>query len=97
MEECVTRRYLPYVLVFCASVTALAQAPAGSSNSRPEDQVAQLERDWLAADGRGDADRLRQVIADDFIGGAPRWQLAQQGRHHPRKRTAWRFCRCNSG
>jgi hypothetical protein len=32
------------------------------------DQVAQLERDWLAADARGDAASLGKIVADDFIG-----------------------------
>lgn len=35
---------------------------------KPEQQVAQLERDWLAADAKGDTARLRQIIADDFMG-----------------------------
>ena len=45
-----------------------AQAQAAGSNSKPEDQVAKLERDWLAADGKGDTAALRRIIADDFIG-----------------------------
>jgi hypothetical protein len=45
-----------------------AQAQAAGSNRKPEDQVAQLERDWLAADGKGDTASLRRIIADDFIG-----------------------------
>ncbi len=36
--------------------------------STPADQVIQLERDWLAADGRGDVDALRRIISDNFIG-----------------------------
>ena len=48
--------------------TVFAQAPAPISTGNPEDQVAQVERDWLAADAKGDAGRLRQIIADDFIG-----------------------------
>ena len=30
--------------------------------------MTQLERDWLTADGKGDAASLRRIIADDFIG-----------------------------
>src|SRR5262249_36770748 len=40
------------------------------SNSKPEDQVLQLERDWLAADGKADTAALRHLVADDFMGGA---------------------------
>jgi len=57
------------VLIVCLGTTlSSAQAQAGGSNSKPEDQVAQLERDWLAADGKGDTASLRRIIADDFIG-----------------------------
>jgi ketosteroid isomerase-like protein len=35
---------------------------------KAEDQVAQLERDWLAADAKGDVASLRHLVADDFIG-----------------------------
>jgi hypothetical protein len=41
------------VLVIGISVTfGLAQQQATGSNNRPEDQVTQLERDWLAADAQ---------------------------------------------
>jgi len=54
----------------------LAQAQTAQSNtSKPEDQVTQLEHDWLAADANGDAARLRQIIADDFIGSSPSGSL----------------------
>jgi ketosteroid isomerase-like protein len=63
-------RFLVYFsLLVCLSATLIfGQAPAAPSNSKPEDQVTQLERDWLAADAKGDGGRLRQIIADDFIG-----------------------------
>jgi ketosteroid isomerase-like protein len=48
--------------LFCP---AQVQTAAGR---KAEDQIAQLERDWLAADAKGDAESLRQLIADDFIG-----------------------------
>jgi hypothetical protein len=57
------------VLVIGISVTfGLAQQQATGSNNRPEDQVTQLERDWLAADAKGDGASLRRIISDDFIG-----------------------------
>ena len=71
-------RYVTHILlVVCLSTTViLAQAQTAPSNtSKPEDQVAQLEHDWLAADANGDAARLRQIIADDFIGSSPNGSL----------------------
>ncbi|HEY7099858.1 MAG TPA: nuclear transport factor 2 family protein [Terriglobales bacterium] len=64
------RSMIRLLLAFCLSVaTILAHSQAAPSNaSRAEDQVAQLEHDWLTADAHGDTDRLRQIIADDFIG-----------------------------
>jgi ketosteroid isomerase-like protein len=60
-------RYL--TVLICLSVAmSFAQQLAGRSDSKPEDQVAQLERDWLAADSKGDATLLRHLISDDFIG-----------------------------
>jgi ketosteroid isomerase-like protein len=59
------------VFLFVSVGAALAPAQAAPSEGKPEDQVAQLERDWLLADGKGDADRLRQIIADNFIGSSP--------------------------
>lgn len=57
------------VLIVCFGSTLIsAQAQAAKSNNKPEDQVAQLERAWLAADGKGDIASLRRIIADDFIG-----------------------------
>jgi ketosteroid isomerase-like protein len=57
------------VLVFFVSATlSLAQQQGAGSNSKPEEQVTQLERDWLTAAGKGDAASLRRIIADDFIG-----------------------------
>jgi hypothetical protein len=62
------RSFAHIALIVCLLATlSSAQAPA-ASNSKPEDQVAQLERDWLAADGKGDTALLRRIIADDFIG-----------------------------
>jgi len=59
----------PVILVIGISATfALAQQQVAGANSKPEDQVTQLERDWLAADSRGDGASLRRIISDDFIG-----------------------------
>src|ERR1700675_1851936 len=63
------RSVICLLLIVCFGAT-LRSAPvqAAGSSSKPEDQVGQLERDWLAADGKGDTAALRRIIADDFIG-----------------------------
>lgn len=64
-----TRSILLVTLIVCTSAAfSLAQAPAAASNPKPEEQVTQLERDWLAADAKGDAAAMRRIISDDFIG-----------------------------
>jgi ketosteroid isomerase-like protein len=55
------------VIIFTAALCGSAQTQA-TSNEKPEDQIAQLERDWLAADAKGDAASLGKIVADDFIG-----------------------------
>ena len=74
------------VLIIVCLVVSLATvlcgfAPGQSQSANPatpmaaspkaEDQVMQLERDWLAADAKGDVAGLRRIIADDFIGSSP--------------------------
>ena len=58
-----------FLLLFSVNtLVGFARAQSVSASIRPEDQVVQLERDWLAADAKGDASRLRTIIADDFLG-----------------------------
>jgi ketosteroid isomerase-like protein len=54
-------------LILCIGAT-IAQSQTAATTSKPEDQVAQVERDWLAADAKGDAAALRRIISDDFVG-----------------------------
>ena|SRR5438270_6404323 len=63
-------RSITYAVLFIwvSATLGVAQQQATPSTSKPEDQVTQLERDWLTADGKGDAASLRRIIADDFIG-----------------------------
>jgi ketosteroid isomerase-like protein len=60
------------LLWISATLSVAQQQPTTSASKaedrKPEDQVAQLERDWLTADGKGDLVSLRRIIADDFIG-----------------------------
>jgi ketosteroid isomerase-like protein len=57
-----------FVMCLVTALCGVAQGQATTSSAKPEDQVAQLERDWLAADGKGDVAALRRIVADDFIG-----------------------------
>jgi ketosteroid isomerase-like protein len=55
--------------IILASSALLCHAQVQTATGgKAEDQIAQLERDWLAADAKGDAASLRQLIADNFIG-----------------------------
>jgi ketosteroid isomerase-like protein len=56
------------LIVFACATWSFAQQRAARSSDKPEDQVTQLERDWLAADAKGDRAELRRIISDDFIG-----------------------------
>jgi ketosteroid isomerase-like protein len=56
------------VLISVGATLSMAHKQAAGSNPKPEDQVKAVERDWLAADAKGDADSLRRIISDDFIG-----------------------------
>lgn len=62
------RAYLTIVAFTVSSCIALSAQTIASAT--PEDQVAQLERDWLAADAKGDAALFDRIVADDFIGSA---------------------------
>ena len=62
-------RFVICVVAICLSAClSFAQQQSNSSSSRPEDQIIRVERDWLAADGKGDVASLRQIISDDFMG-----------------------------
>ncbi len=63
------RTILLFVLIACLAATlSFARGQGSTSNSKPEDQVTQLERDWLAADAAGDVASLRRIISGDFMG-----------------------------
>lgn len=59
---------LLFVFLCFTAMATFTQAQATSSDRESKDQIAQLERDWLKADGSGDTARLSQIIADDFVG-----------------------------
>ncbi|HKN35140.1 MAG TPA: nuclear transport factor 2 family protein [Terriglobales bacterium] len=64
-----SRSTIYFALIIClgTAVSSFSSAATGS-NAKPEDQVMQVERDWLAADAKGDTPSLRRLISDDFIG-----------------------------
>jgi len=62
----VRRAVFPALVCLGTALCGFAQ----SLSTKPEEQVAQLERDWLAADAKGDVVTLQRIIAPDFIGGS---------------------------
>lgn len=56
------------LIVGLVAMISAAQGQTTSSSSGAEEQVKQLERDWLAADAKGDVASLSRIISDDFIG-----------------------------
>ena len=56
------------VLLCCLAATLSLAQEQSAGTKKSEDQVTQLERDWLVADAKGDAPSLSRIIFDDFIG-----------------------------
>ena len=62
-------RFIGVFLAICVGATiGAAQNSSVKSKNTPEEQVKQVELDWLSADAKGDAASLQRIIADDFIG-----------------------------
>jgi uncharacterized protein (TIGR02246 family) len=56
------------LLVIAGIAVAMAQAPAPSAKGPSASQaVKQLEHDWIDAEKAGDADKLGEVLADDWM------------------------------
>ena len=65
---------MPKMLLLIGLVTASALSITAQTKpvqSTPEQEVAQVTRDWLAAEERHDRATLQRIIADDFEGTAP--------------------------
>ena len=56
----------PWLVVLCAGM-ALAQKPAASSNAA-EKELKQIENAWTDAQKTRNVDRLRDILADDWVG-----------------------------
>lgn len=62
-------RFIGVFLTICiGAAMGAAQDSSVKSKNAPEEQVKQVELDWLSADAKGDAASLQRIIADDFIG-----------------------------
>ena len=62
-------RFVGALLTICVGAAmGAAQNSSVKSKNTPEEQVKQVELDWLSADAKGDAASLQRIIADDFIG-----------------------------
>lgn len=57
------------IIVFAVS-SHIAVSAQTAARTTPEDQVAQLERDWLSADAKGDSAAFDRIVANDFLGSA---------------------------
>jgi ketosteroid isomerase-like protein len=68
------RKLVGILLVLCIWMgLALAQGtaakkPAAAAGSSAADELKQLERDWVAGQKAGDADKIGAVLADDWSG-----------------------------
>ena len=67
------RKLLGLVLVVCISTgLALAQGTAAKkpakAGSSAAEELKQVERDWVAGQKAGDAEKIGQLIADDWAG-----------------------------
>lgn len=57
------------ILVVVCAGWALAKEPAGSTNAA--DQLKQIENNWTDAQKTRDADKLRDILAENWIGIGP--------------------------
>ena len=64
MKKQTSRNTFILTLALCLSAATFAQAQATS----PAETVKQLERDWSNAQKAGDAAKLGQILADDWMG-----------------------------
>lgn len=61
-------RFVICAIAICLGTALTFAQQQIAASGRPEDQIIRVERDWLAADAKGDVASLRQIISDDFMG-----------------------------
>jgi ketosteroid isomerase-like protein len=74
-----TRSIVVVALIGFGAIMSFARLQAARVDGKPEDQVRQLELDWLAADAKGDSAALQRIIDDDFIGSSFGGRLLTKG------------------
>jgi Domain of unknown function (DUF4440) len=92
------RSILHIVLIICFGATlSFAQEQAAAANTKPENRVKQVERDWLTADAKGDDASLRRIISDGFIGRSLNGGLLSKGDIIPQGRGFGGFAGATPG
>lgn len=79
------------LLVSAYILCRFTQGQAVHANVKPEDQILQLEHDWLAADAKGDTAKLQAIVADDFMGGSSDGRLLSKQDIIPQRGSAGAF------
>jgi hypothetical protein len=59
------------VILLTLALSLLAATQSATPLARTEDQLIQIERDWLAAEATGDTARLRPLFDEGFIATGP--------------------------
>jgi hypothetical protein len=70
-------RILGVLIILGACTAALAQTTA-PAKLNSEDQVVAVQKLWFAAEQRGDAATLDQILDDGFVGSGPGGNLIQK-------------------
>ncbi len=68
-------------LFICAAVLLTATIAAAQGNSKLEAQLIQMDKDWTAAELRGDAKAVGMFIADDFWATSPEGQIQNRAQY----------------
>ena len=56
------------VCVWVGLATAQTKKVPGSAAQTPQEIIKQLEHEWMDAAKAGNADKLSQILADDWVG-----------------------------
>jgi ketosteroid isomerase-like protein len=70
MKDCLLKRTLPIVAVFC-----LCHCSAQEDEKETERYILDSERQWAESVATGDISAIKRILADDFIGVDPKGRL----------------------